>query len=119
MKLGMVGLGRMGANMTTRLLRAGQQVVAFDRHPEKIQELEKEGAIGAGSLEELVKKLEPPRAVWLMVPAAAVDGTIAALTPLLSKGDVIIDGGNSYYRNDIRRAQSLAASGIRYLDVGT
>src|SRR5262249_3161025 len=119
MKLGMVGLGRMGANMTTRLLRAGREVVAFDRHPEKIQERVKEGAIGAGSIEELVQKLEPPRAVWLMVPAAGVDGTIAALAPLLSPGDVIIDGGNSYYRNDIRRAQSLAASGIRYLDVGT
>src|SRR5262249_15013787 len=119
MKLGMVGLGRMGANMTSRLLRAGQEVVAFDRHPEKVQELVKEGAIGAGSIQELLQKLEPPRAVWLMVPAAAVDGTIAALAPLLSQGDVIIDGGNTYYRNDIRRAQSLAGSGIRYVDVGT
>ena len=119
MKLGMVGLGRMGANMTARLLRAGQQVVAFDRHPERVQELVKEGAIGAGSIAELVQKLEPPRAVWLMVPAAGVDSTIAALAPLLSPGDVIIDGGNSYYRNDIRRAQALARSGIHYLDVGT
>ena len=119
MKLGMVGLGRMGANMTTRLLRAGHDVVAFDRHPEKVQALVEDGAIGAGSLAELAQKLEPPRAIWLMVPAAGVDATIAALTPLLARDDVVIDGGNSYYRDDIRRAKSLAAVGIRYVDVGT
>jgi 6-phosphogluconate dehydrogenase len=109
----------MGANMVSRLLRAGQEVVAFDRHPEKVQELVKEGAIGAGSLQELVQKLEPPRAIWLMVPAAAVDATIAALKPALSQGDVIIDGGNTYYRNDIRRSQSLAGAALHYVDVGT
>jgi 6-phosphogluconate dehydrogenase len=119
MKLGMVGLGRMGANMSARLLKAGHEIVAFDRHPEKVQALAAEGAAGAASLEELVKKLEPPRAIWLMVAAAGVDATITALMPLLSRGDVLIDGGNSYYRDDIRRAQSLAPAGIRYIDVGT
>jgi 6-phosphogluconate dehydrogenase len=119
MKLGMVGLGRMGANMAARLLDAGHQVVAFDRHAEKVQALAEAGAIGASSLEQLVKELEPPRALWLMVPAAGVDATIAALAPLLASGDVLIDGGNSYYRDDIRRAKALAAAGIRYVDVGT
>jgi 6-phosphogluconate dehydrogenase len=119
MKIGMVGLGRMGANMADRLLRAGQEVVVFDRHPEKVQALTGKGAIGASSFEDLVRKLEPPRAIWLMVPAAGVDGTIAAVAPLLARDDVIIDGGNSYYRDDIRRAKSLAAAGIRYVDVGT
>jgi 6-phosphogluconate dehydrogenase len=109
----------MGANMTSRLLRAGDAIVVFDRHPEKVQALVGEGAVGASSLEQLVKELEPPRAIWLMVPAAGVDGTIAALQPLLERGDVIIDGGNSYYRDDIRRAKSLAAAGIHYVDVGT
>ena len=119
MKIGMVGLGRMGASMTARLLEAGQQVVAFDHHAEKVQALAGKGAIGASSLEDLVRKLEPPRAIWLMVPAAVVDDTLAALTPLLARDDVIIDGGNSYYRDDLRRAKSLAAAGIRYVDVGT
>jgi 6-phosphogluconate dehydrogenase len=119
MKLGMIGLGRMGASMSVRLLRAGHEVVAFNRHPEKVQALVDEGAIGAASLAELVQNLEPPRAIWLMVPAAVVDGTIAALAPLLARGDVIIDGGNSYYRDDLRRAKSLAPSGIHYVDVGT
>jgi 6-phosphogluconate dehydrogenase len=119
MKLGMVGLGRMGANMAARLLRAGNAVAVFDRRAEKVQELAGQGAIGAGSLEELVQKLEPPRALWLMVPAAAVDDAIAALAPLLAGDDVIVDGGNSHYRDDIRRARSLAAAGIRYVDVGT
>jgi 6-phosphogluconate dehydrogenase len=119
MNLGMVGLGRMGANMTARLLVAGHGVVAFDRHADKVQALAAAGAIGARSLEELVQKLEPPRAIWLMVPAAAVDNTLAALAPLLGRDDVLIDGGNSYYRDDIRRAKSLAASGIHYVDVGT
>jgi 6-phosphogluconate dehydrogenase len=119
MRLGMIGLGRMGANMAARLLGHGHEVVAFDRHVEKVAALAQAGAIGAASLAELVQALAPPRAIWLMVPAAVVDGTIAALAPLLSRGDVIIDGGNSYYRDDIRRSRSLAAAGIRYVDVGT
>jgi len=119
MKLGMVGLGRMGANMTTRLLAAGHEVVAFDRHPEKVHERVSQGAVGASSLEEMARQLQPPRAVWLMVPAAAVDATIAALAPLLARDDVIIDGGNSHYRDDIRRAKALDAAGIHHVDVGT
>jgi 6-phosphogluconate dehydrogenase len=119
MELGMVGLGRMGANMAARLLRAGHTVVAFDRHPEKVRALVDDGAIAAASLAELVDKLTPPRAVWLMVPAAFVDDTVATLTPLLARDDTIIDGGNSHYRDDLRRARSLAPSGIRYVDVGT
>jgi len=120
MKLGMVGLGRMGANMAERLLAAGHDVVAFDRHPEKVETLASKGATGAASLEELVHELALPRAIWLMVPAAGVDATIAALAPLLARGDAIIDGGNSYYRDDIRRAKSLAAAGgVHYVDVGT
>jgi 6-phosphogluconate dehydrogenase len=119
MELGMVGLGRMGANMAARLLRAGHRIVAFDRHAEKVQALVKEGALGAASLPDLVDKLAPPRAVWLMVSAAAVEGTLAALVPLLGRDDTILDGGNSYYRDDIRRARSLAQAGIRYVDVGT
>jgi 6-phosphogluconate dehydrogenase len=119
MELGMIGLGRMGANMAVRLLRAGQRIVAFDRHPEKVHTLVAEGAVGAASLSELVQKLASPRAVWLMVPAAAVDAMLGQLSPLLQEGDVVIDGGNSYYRDDIRRARSLAADGIHYVDVGT
>ncbi len=119
MELGMVGLGRMGANMAARLLRAGHRVVAFDRHAEKVRALVDDGAIGAASLAEMVGKLASPRAVWLMVPAATVDDTVAALTPLLARDDTIIDGGNSYYRDDLRRARSLAPAGIRYIDVGT
>ncbi len=119
MKLGIVGLGRMGANMAARLLEAGHAVVAFDHHADNVQKLVSQGAIGASSLAELVQKIEPPRAVWLMVPAAVVDDTIAALAPLLARDDVIIDGGNSYYRDDIRRSKSLEAAGIRYIDVGT
>jgi 6-phosphogluconate dehydrogenase len=118
-KLGIVGLGRMGAGMAERLLAAGHEVVAFDRHPERVEDLAKKNAVRASSPDELVRRLEPPRAVWLMVAAAGVDGTIASLVPLLAPGDVLIDGGNSYYRDDIRRAKSLAASGIRYVDVGT
>src|SRR5262249_26329840 len=118
MKLGMIGLGRMGSNMTSRLLRAGLEVVAFDRHPERVEELVKQGAEGAASLEELVAKLDPPRAIWLMVPAQGVESTIQALRPLLKAGDIVIDGGNSYYHDDIRRAKELAAEGIRYVDVG-
>ena len=119
MNIGMVGLGRMGANMAERLLAAGHEVIAFDRHPEKVQALGAKGAAAAVSLENLVQKLAPPRTVWLMVAAAGVEATISALAPLLACDDAIIDGGNSYYRDDIRRAKSLAAAGIRYVDVGT
>ncbi len=119
MELGMVGLGRMGANMAARLLRAGHKVVAFDRHPEKVRALVDQGALGAASLAEVVEKLSPPRAVWLMVPAAFVDASVSALTPLLARGDTIIDGGNSYYRDDLRRSKSLAQAGLHYVDVGT
>ncbi|MGA7119643.1 MAG: NAD(P)-binding domain-containing protein, partial [Polyangiaceae bacterium] len=119
MELGMVGLGRMGANMASRLLRAGHRVAVFDRNPPKVQSLVREGAIGAASLAELVGTLAPPRAVWLMVPAAVVDDALTELAPALARGDTIIDGGNSYYRDDLRRARSLASSGIRYVDVGT
>jgi 6-phosphogluconate dehydrogenase len=119
MKLGIVGLGRMGANMAARLLKAGHEIVAFDRHPEKVQAVVGQGGIGASSLGELVQKLAPPRALWLMVAAAGVDATLDVLAPLLTRDDVLVDGGNSYYRDDLRRAQSLAAAGIHYLDVGT
>src|SRR5262245_35001901 len=115
----MIGLGRMGANMTRRLLDGGHQCVVFDRSPKAIEELTTDKAVGASSLADLVKKLTTPRAVWLMVPAAVVDSTINDLLPLLSPGDILIDGGNSYYVDDIRRAQQLATRGIHYVDVGT
>ncbi|HJY25734.1 MAG TPA: NAD(P)-binding domain-containing protein, partial [Actinomycetes bacterium] len=119
MQLGMVGLGRMGANMVRRLLRAGHGCVAFDVHPEPVRQLAAEGATGAGSLEELVGELERPRAVWLMVPAAVVDQTLDSLVPLLDEDDVVVDGGNSYYRDDLRRSARLAEHGVHYLDCGT
>ena len=119
MQLGMIGLGRMGANMVRRLIGGGHECVVFDRSPKAVAELAKEKAIGASSLADFVKKLAKPRAVWLMVPAAVVDQTIADLLPLLEKGDILIDGGNSYYIDDIRRAKELAAKGIHYVDVGT
>jgi 6-phosphogluconate dehydrogenase len=119
MELGMIGLGRMGANMARRLLRNGHQCVAFDRSAKAVADLGKEGAIGAASLSDLVKRLASPRAIWLMVPAASVDETIAALTPYLERGDIVIDGGNSYYIDDIRRSKQLAGGGIHYVDVGT
>ena len=119
MQLGMVGLGRMGANMTRRLLNGGHQCVVFDMSPKAVQELVAEKAVGSSSLAEFVKKLTKPRAVWLMVPAAVVDNTITDLLPFLEPGDTIIDGGNSYYVDDIRRAKELAAKGIHYVDVGT
>ncbi len=119
MELGMVGLGRMGANMAARLLRAGHRVVAFDRHPEKVKALVAEGAIGATSPADLAGKLTQPRAIWLMVPAAYVDDSIGAFQPHLTRGDTIIDGGNSYYRHDMRRAKSLTQAGLHYVDVGT
>jgi 6-phosphogluconate dehydrogenase len=115
----MIGLGRMGANMVRRLRRGGHPCVVFDRSPNVVMQLAQEGAIGASSLAELVKKLEKPRAIWLMVPAAVVDRTIAEIVPLLGEEDILIDGGNSYYVDDIRRARELAAKGIHYVDVGT
>jgi len=119
MQLGMVGLGRMGANMARRLLRNGHDCVVYNRTPKAVAELVAEKATGATSLADLVSKLEKPRAVWLMVPAAAVDETIEQLAPLLDRGDIAIDGGNSYYVDDIRRGKELAARGIHYVDVGT
>ena len=118
-QLGMIGLGRMGANMVLRLLRNGHKATVFDRSQSAINALVQEGATGATSLENFVSKLEAPRAIWLMVPAAAVDSTIEELLPLLEKGDTIIDGGNSYYIDDIRRAKHIAPKGIHYVDVGT
>ena len=119
MQLGMIGLGRMGANMVRRLLKAGHQCVVYARSPHAVEELAQENAIGASSLADLAKKLEKPRAIWLMVPAAAVDTTIAGLLPSLEPGDILIDGGNSYYVDDIRRAKELAPKRIHYVDVGT
>jgi 6-phosphogluconate dehydrogenase len=119
MQLGMVGLGRMGANMVRRLIKGGHDCVVFDQSPKAVGELAKEKARGATSLEDLVKKLAKPRAIWLMVPAAAVDKTIADLRAHLEAGDILIDGGNSYYIDDIQRAKDLAPTGIHYVDVGT
>jgi len=119
MQLAMIGLGRMGANMVRRLLKGGHQCVVFDRSPKAIEALTKDKAIGASSVAELVRKLERPRAAWLMVPAAVVDETIADIVPHLERDDILIDGGNSYYVDDIRRAAALANKGINYVDVGT
>src|SRR2546426_8176525 len=119
MQLGMVGLGRMGANMVRRLIRNGHKCVVFDRSPEVVSQLAEEKAAGAVSIADLVKKLEKPRAVWLMVPAAVVDETIAGLLPQLDAGDIVIDGGNSHYVDDIRRAKELASKRVHYVDVGT
>ncbi len=119
MKLGMIGLGRMGANMVRRLARADIACVVHDRMPDAVDALVTEGALGAHTLQELVDQLPAPRAIWLMVPAGVVDAAIAELAPLLAKGDTIIDGGNSYYVDDIRRAKELAARGLHYVDVGT
>jgi 6-phosphogluconate dehydrogenase len=119
MQLGMIGLGRMGGNMVRRLMRAGHQCVVYDVHPPAVKTLAGEGATGADSLKALVKALKPPRSVWLMVPAALVDQTLSDLSPLLAAGDTVIDGGNSYYHDDIRRAAQLKPKGIHYVDVGT
>jgi 6-phosphogluconate dehydrogenase len=119
MQLGMIGLGRMGANMVRRLIRGGHECVVFDMSPQAVAALTKEQAIGAASFADFVAKLAKPRAVWLMVPAAVVDKAIADLLPLLDQGDVVIDGGNSYYVDDIRRAKELAPKGLHYVDVGT
>jgi len=119
MQLGMIGLGRMGANMVRRLLEAGHECVVYDHHPENVKRLAGEGAAGASSPEEFAARLEAPRTAWLMVPAAAVDETIRDLAPRFQSGDVIIDGGNSYYVDDIRRQNALRERGIHYVDVGT
>jgi 6-phosphogluconate dehydrogenase len=119
MQLGMIGLGRMGSNMVRRLMRGGHECVAYDTHPDAVAALVKEGAVGAASVDDLVKKVSKPRAVWLMVPAAVVDGTLGDLVARLDRGDAVIDGGNSYYVDDIRRAKELAAKGLHYVDVGT
>jgi 6-phosphogluconate dehydrogenase len=118
-QLGMIGLGRMGANMVRRLLGAGHQCVVYDRSAQAVQDLVKVKAVGSSSLADLVKSLDKPRTVWLMVPAAAVDQTIADLLPHLERGDILIDGGNSYYVDDIRRAKELMPKGVHYVDVGT
>lgn len=119
MQLGMVGLGRMGANMVRRLMRAGHECVVFDRTPTAVDGMAKEGAVGSSSYTDMVKKMKAPRAIWLMVPAGVVDQTIAQILPYLEAGDILIDGGNSYYIDDIRRARELAPRKIHYVDVGT
>ena len=119
MQIGIIGLGRMGGNMARRLLRAKHQCVAFDRHPENVKKVSDEGGKGATSLEDLVQKLSSPRAIWMMVPAGGVDTTIDQLVPKLQPGDILIDGGNSYYIDDIRRSKQLQQRGIHYVDVGT
>ncbi len=118
MQLGMIGLGRMGANMVERLMKAGHDLVVYDSHPAAVMQLAGLGATGAGSLEDFAAKLSKPRAVWLMVPAAAVDPILADVTRLLEPGDIVIDGGNSYYHDDIRRAAELEGKGLHYVDVG-
>ena len=119
MQIGMIGLGRMGANMVRRLLRGGHQCVVFDRNLDSVKDLAKEGAIGATSLEDFVARLKPPRAGWLMLPAAVVDDTLHGLGAQMQKDDIIVDGGNSYYIDDIRRAKELKSHGVHYVDVGT
>ena len=119
MQIGMIGLGRMGANMVRRLLRGGHECVVFNRSPQAVQALVRQGAVGSTEFEDLVEKLPTPRTIWLMVPAAAVDETVTQLVPHLDAGDALIDGGNSYYVDDIRRAKELAAKQIHYVDVGT
>jgi 6-phosphogluconate dehydrogenase len=119
MQLGMIGLGRMGANLVRRLMRDGHSCVAFDRTPDVVKQLASEGATGSTDLADFVSKLEQPRAIWIMVPAAVVQPTIEGLRPLLAEGDIVIDGGNSYYRDDIERAKELKSNGVHYVDCGT
>jgi 6-phosphogluconate dehydrogenase len=118
MQLGMIGLGRMGANMVVRLIKAGHDCHVYDSHSEPVQDLVGKGAKGSTSLQDFVKGLSKPRAVWLMVPAGAVDSVLASVTPLLEPGDIVVDGGNSYYHDDVRRAGELKAKGLHYVDVG-
>src|SRR6202158_6020273 len=119
MQLGMIGLGRMGANMVRRLQKNGHQCVVYDRSADSVKQLATEGSTGSSSLDDFVKKLTKPRAIWLMVPAGVVDASIKDLVPKLESGDILIDGGNSYYVDDIRRAKELEPKGIHYVDVGT
>ena len=119
MQLGMIGLGRMGANLVRRLMRDGHRCVAYDVNADAVKALVAEGAEGAATLEEFVSKLSRPRNLWIMVPAGIVDQTLSKLVPLLDAGDVVIDGGNSYYRDDITRAAALKEKGLHFLDVGT
>ena len=119
MELGMIGLGRMGTNMVRRLLRAGHHCVVYDLNRDAVEALVKEGAVGSTSLEDFARKLKVPRAIWLMVPAAVVDQTLKSLIPLLEGDDAVIDGGNSYYHDDIRRSAELKPKGIHYVDAGT
>jgi 6-phosphogluconate dehydrogenase len=119
MQIGMIGLGRMGSNMVRRLMRGGHQCVVYNRHPEAVAALQSEGAVGTASLEDFVARINRPRAIWLMVPATVVDEVLAQLIPRLEAGDIVIDGGNSYYRDDIRRAAELQRNGLHYVDVGT
>ncbi len=119
MRMGMIGLGRMGANMSVRLMKAGHEIVAFDVSADSVKALAAQGAIAATSIEDMIAKLPAPRSIWMMIPTAYVDETIAKIAPHLSKGDTLIDGGNSYYKDDIRRAKELAKFGIDYVDVGT
>jgi len=119
MQIGMIGLGRMGANMVKRLIKGGHQCVVYDRNTKAVEDLVGAGAIGANSLPEFIKKLQPPRPIWLMIPAAFVDASINELIALIQKDDILIDGGNSYYIDDIRRANELREKGIHYIDVGT
>ncbi|MBK5206161.1 MAG: decarboxylating 6-phosphogluconate dehydrogenase [Polaromonas sp.] len=119
MQIGMIGLGRMGSNMVRRLMQEGQQCVVYNRHAEAVKALQSEGAIGTASLADFVAQMTRPRAVWLMVPATAVDAVLAQLVPLLEAGDIVIDGGNSYYRDDMRRATQLQQHGVHHVDVGT
>jgi 6-phosphogluconate dehydrogenase len=119
MQLGMIGLGRMGANMVRRLQRGGHQCVAYDRSPDAVREIARDGAVGAHSLGDFVAALSAPRAIWIMVPAGVVDAVLADLRPHLKPGDIVIDGGNSHYHDDIRRARELQTAGIHYMDVGT
>ena len=119
MQIGMIGLGRMGGNMVRRLLKGGHACVVYHKSAESVRPFVDAGAVGTNDLKDFVSKLETPRAIWMMIPAAAVDGLISQLTPLLSKGDILIDGGNSYYRDDVDRAQRLTPAGLHYVDCGT
>ena len=119
MQLGMIGLGRMGSNMVQRLMKAGHECVVSDTHPQAVKDMVAKGAKSSGSIADFAKALSKPRAVWMMVPAAVVDSVLTSLTPVLEPGDIVIDGGNSYYHDDIRRTDELKRKGIHYVDCGT